>query len=57
MLVSAHGRTGDPSERYGGIAARLIQESGRPVIVVQDLAGIMRETTAAEEAARSHPGH
>ena len=57
VLVSAHGRTGDASERYGGIAARLIQESGRPVVIVQDLPGVMHEATAAEEAARSHPGH
>jgi nucleotide-binding universal stress UspA family protein len=57
VLVSAHGKTGDASERYGGIAARLIQESGRPVVILQDLPGIMHEATAAEEAARSHPGH
>ena len=57
VLVSAHGKTGDASERYGGIAARLIQESGRAVIILQDLAGVMHEATAAEEAARSHPGH
>jgi nucleotide-binding universal stress UspA family protein len=57
VLVSAHGKTGDASERYGGIAARLIQESGRPVVILQDLAGVMHEATAAEEAARSHPGH
>jgi nucleotide-binding universal stress UspA family protein len=57
VLVSAHGKTGDASERYGGIAARLIQESGRPVLVLQDLAGGIHEATAAAEAARSHPGH
>jgi nucleotide-binding universal stress UspA family protein len=57
VLVSAHGQTGDASERYGSIAARLIQESGRPVVILQDLAGVMHEATAAEEAARSHPGH
>src|ERR1035437_8697379 len=37
VLVCAHGKTGDASERYGGIAARLIQESGRPVVILQDL--------------------
>jgi nucleotide-binding universal stress UspA family protein len=57
VLVSAHGKTGDASERYGGIAARLIQESGRPVGIVQDMPAAMHEATAAEEAARSHPGH
>ncbi len=55
MLASAHGKTGDASERYGGIAARLIQESGRPVGILQDMAGVMHEVTAAEEAVRSHP--
>lgn len=57
VLVSAHGRTGDASERYGGIAARLIQESGRAVVILQDLPEGMHEATAPEEAARSHPGH
>jgi nucleotide-binding universal stress UspA family protein len=57
VLVSAHGKTGDASERYGGIAARLIQESGRPVVIVQDLAGAIHEASAAEEAACGHPGH
>lgn len=57
VLVSAHGKTGDASERYGGIAARLIQQSGRPVVILQDLAGVMHEATAAEEAAHGHPGH
>ena len=57
VLVSAHGKTGDPSERYGAIAIRLLQESGRPVVILQDLAGVMTEATAAEEAAHSHPGH
>jgi nucleotide-binding universal stress UspA family protein len=59
VLLSAHGKTGDASERYGGIAARLLQESGRPVAILQDLAGVMHEATAAEEAvaAQSHPGH
>jgi len=57
VLISAHGKTGDASERYGSIAARLIQESGRPVGILQDMPAAMREATAAEEAARSHPGH
>jgi nucleotide-binding universal stress UspA family protein len=57
VLISAHGKTGDASERYGGVAARLIQKSSRPVGILQDLAGVKHEVTAAEEAARSHPGH
>lgn len=57
VLLSAHGSTGDASERHGSVAARLIQESGRPMIVFQDLGGIARETTRAEEEARGHSGH
>jgi nucleotide-binding universal stress UspA family protein len=59
VLVSAHGETGDASERYGGIAARLLQESGRPVAILQDMAGVRHEATAAEEAVAAdiHPGH
>jgi nucleotide-binding universal stress UspA family protein len=57
VLVSAHGKTGDASERYGGIAARLIQESSKPIGILQDLAGVMHEPTAAEKAVRSQPGH
>jgi len=59
VLVSAHGETGDASERYGGIAARLLQESRRPVAILQDMAGVRHGASAAEEAeaAHSHPGH
>jgi nucleotide-binding universal stress UspA family protein len=56
VMVSAHGRTGDACERCGSVAARLLEESGRPIIVLQDL-GAGREPTAAEEAAQSRPGH
>lgn len=56
VLVSAHGRTGDPRERYGSVAARLLEEISRPIILLQDL-GFGREPTPAEEAARSRPGH
>ena len=56
VMVCAHGRTGDARERYGSVAARLLEESGRPLIVFQDL-GTGREATPAEEAARSRQGH
>jgi len=56
VMVSAHGRTGDASERYGSVAARLLEESCRPIIVLQDL-GASHEPTAAEAAAQSRPGH
>ena len=57
VLFSAHGRTGDPADRYGGIAARLLQECPRPVMIVQDLAHEIHPDSAAEEAARGRPGH
>jgi nucleotide-binding universal stress UspA family protein len=56
VLVSAHGQTGDPHERYGSVAARLLGESNRPLMLLQDL-GFGREQTPAEEAVRSRPGH
>jgi nucleotide-binding universal stress UspA family protein len=56
-IVCAHGRTGNASERYGSVVVQLIQGSIRPMLVFQDLAAAMRETTRAEEAAQSHPGH
>jgi nucleotide-binding universal stress UspA family protein len=56
VLVSAHGQTGDARERYGSVAGRLLEEGGRPILVVQDL-GAGRGSTPADEAARSRPGH
>ena len=56
VLVSAHGQSGDVRERCGSVAARLLEESRRPIMILQDL-GPGRETTPAEEAAQSHPGH
>ncbi len=56
VMVSAHGRTGDALERYGSVAARLLEGNSRPIIVLQDL-GAGREPTRAEEAAQSRPGH
>ena len=57
LLLAAHGQTGDAGERYGGVAARLIQRSNKPMLVVQDLAEILHAVNPAEEAAREHPGH
>jgi len=56
VMMSAHGRTGDVRDRYGSVAARLIGESNRPIIVLQDLAA-RHEATPAEEATRNRPGH
>jgi nucleotide-binding universal stress UspA family protein len=57
IVACAHGRTAAASERYGSVSARLLAESSRPILVLQDLGATAREPTRAEEAARSHPGH
>ena len=56
VMVSAHGRIGDALERYGSVAARLLEGNSRPIIVLQDL-GAGREPTRAEAAAQNRPGH
>ena len=56
VMVTAHGKTGDARERYGSVAVRLLEQSRRPILVLQDL-GAGREPTSDEEAARSRPGH
>jgi nucleotide-binding universal stress UspA family protein len=56
VAMSAHGRTGNARERYGSVAARLLEGNRRPILVFQDLGG-ERAPTPAEEAARSRPGH
>jgi nucleotide-binding universal stress UspA family protein len=57
IVACAHGATGNANDRYGSTAAQLIQWSNRPIVVLQDLAGAIHESTRAQEAARSHPGH
>ena len=57
ILLAAHGKTGDATERYGTVAARLLQSSNKPMLIVQDFAEIGRAVNPAEEAAREHPGH
>jgi nucleotide-binding universal stress UspA family protein len=57
IVACAHGATGNASDRYGSTAAHLIQSSNRPIVILQDLAGAVRESTRAEVAARAHPGH
>jgi nucleotide-binding universal stress UspA family protein len=56
VVASAHGRSGDARDRHGDVAARLFEQTTRPLIVLQDL-GPEREPTPAEEAAESRPGH
>jgi nucleotide-binding universal stress UspA family protein len=57
IVACAHGRSADASERYGSVAASLLAESSRPILVVQDFGGAGWEPTRAEDAARSRPGH
>jgi nucleotide-binding universal stress UspA family protein len=56
VLCSAHGRTAHPRERYGSVATRLLQEACRPVLVLQDVVGGLREPRCAEQAA-GNPAH
>lgn len=56
VLCSAHGRTAHPRDRYGTVAARLLQGSCRPVLVSQDVPGALREPSCAEHAAEN-PAH
>jgi nucleotide-binding universal stress UspA family protein len=57
IVVSAHGATGDPADRYGSMAEHLLQRSNRPILVLQDLSDAVRESTRAAEAAQPHAGH
>ncbi len=57
LLLSAHGKTGDAGERYGGVAAQLMQRSNRPIVIIQDLAGSLDAATPAEQAVRMQAGH
>lgn len=52
VIVSAHGRSGDPRQHYGGLAASFLNESEAPVLVFQDLPGTMapENTTSLERA-------
>ena len=50
VLVSGHGKSGDASERYGGIAARLIQESGRPAAGLSSSSRCARRTASRSAA-------
>ena len=56
VVVCAHGQTADARDRYGNVAARLLERTARPLLVFQDL-GPCHEPTATEAAARNRPGH
>jgi nucleotide-binding universal stress UspA family protein len=57
IVACAHGATGSAADRYGTVAAHLLHWSNKPIVVIQDLAGELRDTTRAAEAAQSHAGH
>jgi nucleotide-binding universal stress UspA family protein len=57
IIACAHGATGNPTDRYGSMAEHLLHGSSRPVVVLQDLAGELRESNRAAVAAQSHAGH
>ena len=57
IVACAHGATGNVTDRYGSIAEHLLRRSNRPIIVLQDLADAVRDSTRAAEAAQSRAGH
>ena len=57
VVLCAHGSTGDPNQRYGGVAAKFLQEADTPVMVLQDLASIVQPRVAADTVGAERPGH
>jgi nucleotide-binding universal stress UspA family protein len=57
LVLCAHGATGYAGERYGTVAARLLQSSNRPMLIVQDLTEFRCVVNPAEAAAHEHAGH
>lgn len=57
IVACAHGATGNPADRYGTVAAHLLHWSNKPIVIIQDLGGELRDSTRAAEAAQSHAGH
>ena len=37
IVLSAHGNTGDPKQRYGSVASQFLHEGAEPLIILQDL--------------------
>jgi len=50
VILAAHGSTGDIHQRYGGVAAQLLQAGLGPVMILQDLAGRASIEDSAELA-------
>jgi nucleotide-binding universal stress UspA family protein len=40
VILAAHGSTGDAHQRYGGLAAKFLQEGYGPAIILQDFTGL-----------------
>jgi nucleotide-binding universal stress UspA family protein len=57
LILCAHGATGSAGERYGTVAARLLQSSNRPMLIVQDLTEFRCMVNPAEAAAHQQAGH
>lgn len=55
-ILAAHGCSGDPRERHGTVACRLLRDSPRAVLVFQDMPVAVRESAEAARA-RANPAH
>ena len=55
-ILTAHGCSGDPHERHGAIACRVLRESLRAVLVCQDMTMAVRESNHADWM-RENPAH
>jgi nucleotide-binding universal stress UspA family protein len=54
IILAAHGSTGDTHQRYGGVAAKFLQEGYGPVIILQDLAGLAARDAQIATAQHGH---
>jgi nucleotide-binding universal stress UspA family protein len=57
VILAAHGSTGDARQRYGGLAAKFLQECAGPVIILQDLAAVGADERQADAWTAAQPSH
>lgn len=55
VVLSAHGSSGDPQKRYGGVVEAFVQAAKQPVIILQDLADCVGAESVTGIPVR--PGH
>jgi nucleotide-binding universal stress UspA family protein len=57
VILSAHGSGGDARQRYGGLAAKFLQASAGPVIILQDLAPTGGDELPVDVRTAAQPEH